>query len=177
MPRIYVSVGSNVHREINIRSAVRDLAHRFGTLVLSSVYESSAVGFEGADFLNMVVGFETHNTPSNVAGVLKDIEDAHGRDRTSPRFSDRTLDLDLLLYGNQVVREPGLSLPRDEIVAQAFVLAPLAEIAGEETHPVIGESYRKLWQSFDAGEPQLRRVQLDLGDLPDGTRLPAETPP
>lgn len=165
MPRIFVSVGSNVQREAHIRAAVRALAQRYGELVLSSVYDSRAVGFDGANFYNMVVGFETDESPWVVEETLKTLEAAHGRDRAAPRFSDRTLDLDLLLYGNRVVRESRLSLPRKEILEHAFVLAPLAEIAGEELHPVANRTYRELWRSFDARGQVLRRVDLGFGDV------------
>lgn len=168
MARIYVSVGSNVGREVHIRSAVRALAQRYGELVLSSVYESRPVGFEGPDFYNMVVGFETEEHPPAVARVLKIMEAECGRDRAAPRFSDRTLDLDLLLYGDRVVHEPRVSLPRSEIVEHAFVLAPLAEIAGEDVHPVANKTYRELWESFDDPGQELRRVELTLEDTAQG---------
>ncbi len=162
MPRVYVSVGSNVGRETHIRAAVRALARRYGKLVLSSVYESRPVGFDGPDFYNMVIGFDTEDDPLAVAGYLKDLEAEHGRDRAAPRFADRTLDLDPLLYGDRVVHEPRLSLPRTEIVEHAFVLAPLAEIAGEAVHPVLNRSYRELWQSFGVANQELRIVELPL---------------
>ena len=75
-----------------------------------------------------------------------------------------------MLYGDQVVREPGLSLPRSEIVEYAFVLAPLAEIAGQEIHPVANKTYRELWQSFDGRGQELRPVELRLDDAAQGAR-------
>ncbi len=160
MPRVYVSVGSNIGREVHIRAAVSALAQRYGELVLSSVYETRPVGFDGPDFYNMVVGFETEEHPLAIVGALKAVEVEHARDRAAPRFADRTLDLDLLLYGDRVVQEPRLSLPRSEIVEHAFVLAPLAELAGDEVHPVVHKTYRELWQSFDAPDQELWPVDL-----------------
>lgn len=168
MPRVYVSVGSNIGREAHIRAAVSALAHRYGELVLSSVYESRAVGFDGPDFYNMVVGFETEEEPLAIVGALKAVEAEHGRDRAAPRLADRTLDLDLLLHGDRVVHGPRLSLPRSEIVEHAFVLAPLAELAGEEVHPVIHKTYRELWQSFDAPGQEVRPVDLRFEDAAHG---------
>ena len=176
MPRVYVSVGSNIQREAHIRSAVRALSLRYGKLLFSSVYDSRSVGFDGPDFYNLVIGLETNDPPEAVADVLKALEVEHGRDRTGPRFSDRTLDLDLLLYGDSIMHKPGLSLPRAEILEQAFVLAPLAEIAGDEVHPVLHKTFRELWQSFDATGQELRRVALSLEEAP-GAGPVAEPPP
>ena len=176
MPRAYVSVGSNVERETHIRGAIRALAHRYGQLRLSSVYDSCAVGFDGANFYNMVVSFETAEPPVAVEAFLKALEAEHGRDRTAPRFSDRTLDLDLLLYGNLVVHEGRLALPRSEVLEQAFVLAPLAEIAGDEVHPIAGKPYRELWRSFDASGQEVRPVDLDLEDAGQGVDSRLELP-
>jgi 2-amino-4-hydroxy-6-hydroxymethyldihydropteridine diphosphokinase len=85
---------------------------------------------------------------------LRAIEEAHGRLRDGPKFSSRTLDIDLLTLGDQVVHAGKLELPRDEILKYAFVLRPLADVAPEERHPLVGRSYRELWQGFDqAAQP------------------------
>ncbi|GAB4295220.1 MAG: 2-amino-4-hydroxy-6-hydroxymethyldihydropteridine diphosphokinase [Thiohalomonadaceae bacterium] len=149
MARVYVSIGSNIEREQNIRAGVADLKARFGALLLSSVYESEAVGFAGDSFYNLVAGFDTTLTPQQVAAELRAIEEAHGRARNGPRFSSRTLDIDLLLYDDLVLHEGTLAIPRDEITKNAFVLWPLAEIAPQLTHPQAGVSYGALWEAFD----------------------------
>lgn len=149
MARVYVSIGSNIQREPNIRAGVADLKSRFGALILSSVYESEAVGFAGDSFYNLVAGFDTALTPQQVAAELRTIEEAHGRVRNGPRFSSRTLDIDLLLYDDLVLHEGKLEIPRDEITKNAFVLWPLAEIAPQLTHPQAGVSYGALWEAFD----------------------------
>jgi len=162
MAKIYISLGSNIDRESNTRAGVADLEQAFGELELSSVYESEAVGFEGDAFYNMVIACDTDLDVHAVNKVLSDIEDAHGRDRSGPRFSSRTLDLDLLLYDDLVIEEHGLSLPRDEILKNAFVLWPLAEIAAELVHPLAGDSYASLWSGLDKSRENLQPIDFEF---------------
>ena len=112
MARIYISLGSNIDRERHTRAGVQALRERFGDLILSSVYESEAVGFEGDAFYNMVIACDVDEGVHETNRILAEIEDAHGRDRSGPRFSSRTLDLDLLWYDDFVLDENGLKLPR-----------------------------------------------------------------
>ncbi len=163
MSEVYLSIGSNVDRDRRLREARRALAARFGGLVLSSVYESRAVGFVGDDFYNLVVGLETDLPVRRLLDALKDIEAACGRRRGSRRFAPRTMDIDLLLYGDRVVDEADLRLPRDEIDRHAFVLAPLAEIAGQRRHPVTGRTFGELWAAFPGDRDSLRIVDFDWG--------------
>lgn len=149
MPRVYISIGSNIERVANIRAGVAALRACFGNLVISSVYESQPVGFTGDDFYNLVVGFDTAQDVHDINTRLHDIEHHHGRVRNGQRFNSRTLDLDLLLYGDTVIHEHDLTLPRDEILRYAFVLCPLAEITGDEKHPQNGKRYAVLWDEFD----------------------------
>lgn len=149
MPRVYISIGSNIERVANIRAGVAALHACFGDLVTSSVYESQPVGFTGDNFYNLVVGFDTAQDVHAVNTHLHNIERDHGRIRNGQRFNSRTLDLDLLVYGHAVIHEPDLTLPRDEILRYAFVLCPLAEIAGEEKHPLNGMPYAALWHEFE----------------------------
>ncbi|OOG23033.1 2-amino-4-hydroxy-6-hydroxymethyldihydropteridine diphosphokinase [Thioalkalivibrio denitrificans] len=158
----YVSVGSNVDRERNILAAVRALDERFGRLVVSPVYETGAVGFEGDPFLNLIVGFDTDLPPEVVVDVLKSIERAQGRTLESNGFKPRTLDLDLILYGDRVLKTPKLELPRDEILRYAFVLGPLADIAPDLRHPVLDRTMEELWSDFDRDGQWLRRVEVAL---------------
>lgn len=160
MARVYVSVGTNIDRERNVRAALDALEAHYGSVQCSTIYETAAVGFDGDDFYNFVVGFDTGESPAEVAARLRAIEDANGRVRTGPRFSSRTLDLDLLLYDDLVLEEGRLQIPRDEIVHQAFVLAPLAEIAGERRHPLLGASFAQLWADFPKADLALRPVRL-----------------
>lgn len=159
MPRVWVSIGSNIDRERHIRAALQDLRALFGDLVVSPVYETQAVGFDGDAFLNLVIGFDTALPPRRLHGLMREIEARHGRERGGGKFAARTLDLDLLTYGDAVTDEGGKALPRAEILRYAFVLAPLADVAGDELHPQLGESYRALWDRYAADDRQgLRRL-------------------
>jgi 2-amino-4-hydroxy-6-hydroxymethyldihydropteridine diphosphokinase len=157
MAQVYVSIGSNIERERNIDGALRALAAAYGKLQQSSVYESAAVGFDSAPFYNLVVGFETEDSPQAVQETLHRIEDRQGRSRTAA-LAARTLDLDLLLYDDLVMQASKLVLPRDDIDRYAFVLGPLAEIAGERRHPVTGIRYADMWSDFDTTGQELQRV-------------------
>lgn len=152
MAQVYVSVGSNIDREPMVRSGIVALGNTFAKLAKSSVYESIAVGFEGDNFYNLVVGFEAQE-PHQVAQSLREIEQAHGRHRGEKKFAPRTLDLDLLLFGDEDLHEQGLDVPRAEITRYAFVLGPLAEIAPQELHPVIKKSYAQLWAEYCVNNP------------------------
>jgi 2-amino-4-hydroxy-6-hydroxymethyldihydropteridine diphosphokinase len=149
MPRVWISVGTNIERERHVRAALRELHRIFGELVVSPIYETPAVGFDGEPFLNLVVGVMTERRPGELHGFLREIEARQGRTRDGARFSSRTLDLDVLTYGDAVTTEGGKPLPRDEILRYAFVLAPLADVAPDERHPETGQRYADLWAGFE----------------------------
>jgi 2-amino-4-hydroxy-6-hydroxymethyldihydropteridine diphosphokinase len=157
MAQVYVSIGSNIERERNIESALQALAAAYGELRQSSVYESAAVGFDSAPFYNLVVAFQTEASPQSVQETLHRIENDQGRSRTAA-LAARTLDLDLLLYDDLVIQAGKLILPRSDIDHYAFVLGPLAEIAGEQRHPVTGIRYADMWSAFDTAGQELQRV-------------------
>ncbi|MEX2525232.1 MAG: 2-amino-4-hydroxy-6-hydroxymethyldihydropteridine diphosphokinase [Gammaproteobacteria bacterium] len=164
MPRVFVGIGSNIDREASIRIGVGVLRDLFGELLVSGVYESPAYGFDGDNFYNLVVAFETDLSPEALTRELHRIEDHLGRDRKTPRFSSRILDLDLLLYGDMIRHEEGLDIPREDILKYAFVLRPLAEIAGGMKHPESGETFESLWQAFERTDQELWPVQLTFDD-------------
>ncbi len=158
MPGVYVSVGSNLQRDENIHGGIRRLRQRFGRIIVSTVYQSPAIGFEGGDFYNLVVGLDTDLQPQELNAELRRIEAAQGRRRDEENVSSRTLDLDLLLYGDLVIDDGDLRIPRDDIERYAFVLAPLAEIAPQARHPVSGKTFSELWRQFDESSQPLEAV-------------------
>jgi len=149
MTRVYLSFGSNIDREHNIRSGLNRLAEHFPALTLSPVYESAAVGFAGASFLNLVVAMDTDLSVAALAELLRAIEADHGRTRGEKKFASRTLDIDILTYGDHVGVLDGVELPRDEILKHAFVLRPLADIAPDALHPALQKSYGQLLAEKD----------------------------
>lgn len=160
MAKVFVSVGSNVDREQHIALALDLLRARFGEIQQSSIYESASVGFDGDPFFNLVVAFDSDAEPRQIVSALHGIEGHCGRNRDEKRFGPRTMDLDLLLVGDRVMRDADIVLPHEEISSQAFVLRPLAEIAGERRHPVSGDTLAAMWARLDDAAP-LRRVNLD----------------
>jgi 2-amino-4-hydroxy-6-hydroxymethyldihydropteridine diphosphokinase len=154
----YISIGSNIDRERHIALGLQELEQIFGRLTISSVYESAPVGFVGDAFYNLVVGFGSTLDVKNVALKLREIEFAHGRLPDSKKFSARTLDLDLILYGDLILNHENLQLPRTDIERYAFVLEPLAEIAPTLLHPILQLSYAELWQKMPKGDLQQQRV-------------------
>jgi 2-amino-4-hydroxy-6-hydroxymethyldihydropteridine diphosphokinase len=158
MPSVFISVGSNIERSKNIGSALKALERQFGDLIVSSVYESEAVGFQGDPFFNLVVACDTKLSIREFADILSGIEAEHGRTQECKKFSSRTLDLDLLLYDKVILHEGKLKLPRDDILQYAFVLEPLAEIAPDLRHPVSGVRYADLWRDFDKRGLRQQRI-------------------
>ncbi len=158
MSRVFVSIGSNIDRDVRIRQAVAMLAEMFDNLSMSSVYETAAVGFSGDDFYNLVASFDTGMGVFDVADSLRLIEEQCGRNRGARRFAPRTMDIDLLLYDDMIINERGIHIPRDEILMYGFVLGPLSQIAGDKKHPVDGRSYRDLWSSFSGAGQAMKEV-------------------
>ncbi|MGI9228245.1 MAG: 2-amino-4-hydroxy-6-hydroxymethyldihydropteridine diphosphokinase [Gammaproteobacteria bacterium] len=161
MARVFVGVGSNVDRQRHIRAGVQALQTLFTNVQVSTIYQNAAVGFAGEDFYNLVVAFTTDEDVTATYYLLRGIEDAHGRDRKQPRFSPRTLDLDLLLYDDLVMHNDLFQIPRDDIDKYAFVLKPLAELAVDIAHPVSGKTFAALWEAFNQSGQELKPVQSD----------------
>jgi 2-amino-4-hydroxy-6-hydroxymethyldihydropteridine diphosphokinase len=144
MTQCYVSVGSNIDKAKNIEAGLNSLRIMFSELSVSPIYETAAVGFEGDDFYNLVVGFESDLSAHAVFQILRDLEFTHGRLSNSQKFSPRHLDLDLLLYGDEIIDDGILKLPRADIEKYAFVLQPLADIAPDLIHPIHQKTYRTM---------------------------------
>ncbi|NVK39872.1 MAG: 2-amino-4-hydroxy-6-hydroxymethyldihydropteridine diphosphokinase [Oceanospirillaceae bacterium] len=160
MAQVYVGIGSNIERERHVLAALDELADAFGELAISTVFESEAVGFDGSPFYNLVAGFETALSVGELSRTLKAIEDRNGRCRQGPKFSGRTLDIDILTYDALSGPVDGVELPRAEILKNAFVLQPLAEIAPDTLHPEKGLSYAELWQAYDKTKQSLWPVDF-----------------
>lgn len=161
MPRVFVSIGSNIDKEKNIRSAITAVERAYGPLDLSKVYETQAQGFVGDPFYNLVAAFVTDTPAGEVAAKLADIERHHERKRGADRFGPRTLDLDLLLYGDAIIHTDGIDVPRPEIRQYTFVLRPLAELAPELRHPETGQTLEKMWKGFNGPRAVLGATQFD----------------
>lgn len=158
MARVYISIGSNIEVAKNIPSSVKALSEHFGELDISNVYETKAVGFNGDDFHNLVVGFDTDESPLEISKVLKRIEADHDRTRGKEKFESRTLDLDQLLYGDLVMQMEGVNIPHPDILRYNFVLKPLAELAADAEHPEEDKTVSDLWQNFEeSGEMKVVR--------------------
>lgn len=161
MASVYLGVGSNIERERYITAGLDALQGLFGDFTLSSVYDSSAIGFDGQPFLNLVAAVETDLAVGELSRQLRHIEVEHGRPANATRFSARQLDIDILLYDDRVGVIEGVELPRGEILENAFVLCPLAELAPELRHPVLGEAYARLWQAYDKDAQSLQKVAFE----------------
>ena len=150
--QVYLSLGSNIDRTHNIRSGLDALEAAFGELEISPVYESEAVGFDGDAFYNLVVGIRTSMSVAELTACLKKMEKDHGRVRGEKKFASRTLDIDILTYGELTGDVDGVQLPRDEILKHAFVLKPLVDLAPDGVHPETGEAYQDILEraNFDS---------------------------
>jgi len=160
MTPVFLGLGSNVERERNLFLGLEALQKMFGELTLSPVYDSVAVGFDGDPFLNLVVAVQTELELIEMAQRLRQIETDFGRPPNAQRYSARHLDIDVLTFGDAVGVYSGIVLPREEILEQAFVLRPLAELAPNALHPARRVSYAQLWESFEENAGQLTEVEF-----------------
>jgi 2-amino-4-hydroxy-6-hydroxymethyldihydropteridine diphosphokinase len=161
MARVFLGLGSNIERERYISAGLDAMQRLFGDFEHSCVYDSAAIGFNGQAFLNMVIGVETVLGVGELAKALRLIEVEHGRSPNATRYSARQLDIDVLTYNDLVGMVEGVMLPRAEILENAFVLQPLAELAPGALHPETGTSYAELWAAYDKNSQQLSRVDFE----------------
>jgi len=160
MPDVFAAAGSNVHPERNLRTALDALAQIYAPLRISPAYRNKAVGFEGEDFINLVVGFTTDDAVHKLRRQLQQIETLCGRPAVAPKWAPRTMDLDILMYGQQLSSEPGLILPRPDLLKRAYMLKPMADIAPDVQHPTLHRSMRELWEAFDRDGHAMTPVEL-----------------
>jgi 2-amino-4-hydroxy-6-hydroxymethyldihydropteridine diphosphokinase len=180
MPEVYVAAGSNIAPGRHLGCAVAELTREFADVRFSPWYrnrpaaasagaagavgapgtagEESAVCSEGIDFVNLVAGFTTALSVREVQARLRAIEDRCGRARRVQAQLPPVLDLDLLLYGDLVSAEPGLNVPRPELLTRAYMLGPLAALAPQVMHPTAHLSIGELWQRFDRAAHPLERL-------------------
>ena len=159
MPAVYVAAGSNVEPRHHLALASRELCREFPGVRFSPWYQNKAVGFEGDDFINFVAGFDTVLPIEAVLSHLHAIETLCGRPRGAPRWAPRSMDLDLLLFGDQVRDEPKLKLPRPDLLKRAFMLGPLADLAPDLVHPTLKLTIAELWEQFDRAAHPLVKVE------------------
>jgi len=162
MARVYLGLGSNADPEENLKLGVTELRRRFCELEISRIYRSSAVGFAGADFLNLVVGLSCDESPSGIHAQIETIHRLAGRHRNTAKYSSRPLDIDLLLYGDQIINDPPIRVPRPDILEYGFVLRPLKELVPQLIHPETGQSLEAHWEAFDAERHHLTQVSIIL---------------
>lgn len=162
MAHIYVGLGSNIEPEKNLSLAVRELRQKYGDLEVSSVYRSAAVGFDGDDFLNLVVGFVSDDQPPEICDEIERLHDLVGRARGSDKWAARPLDIDLLLYDDRIIDERPVRVPRSDILQYSFVLRPLAELSPDLVHPVTGKTMLAHWNEFDETSHPLELVGIIL---------------
>ncbi len=161
MPEIaYLSLGSNIgDREKRLRDAIGRLDALGRVLSISSFYETEPVDFAAQGwFLNCAAAIETNETPQELMAALLNIEREMGRQRTQKK-GPRTIDIDLLLFGDKVIDSPGLTVPHPAMPRRRFVLEPLAEIAPEMRHPVLHKTARDFLDALPPGQV-VRRLPL-----------------
>lgn len=159
---VYLGLGSNIEPEKNLSLAVRELRNKYGELEVSSVYRSAALGFEGDDFLNLVVGLSSDDRPLEICKEIERLHNVAGRARGSQKWVARPLDIDLLLYNDEVIDDRPVRVPRSDVLEYSFVLRPLAELAPDLVHPVTGKTILAHWQEFDAASHPLELVGVIL---------------
>jgi len=160
MVAVYVAAGSNIEPERNLKRAHAEMQREFPGLRTSPAYRNPAFGFDGADFINLVVGFDTGLALQELIRKLHAIEELCGRPRRAPKWAPRAMDLDILLYGDCVLDEPGVRVPRADLTGKAYMLRPAAELAPDVRHPILGAPLKKLKQSFDQTGVRMEPVAL-----------------
>lgn len=162
MANVYLGLGSNISPEENLRIGIAELRRRYGDLQISTVYKSVALGFDGDDFLNVVVQLWSEETPHAMCEEIELIHNLAGRENRGSKWEARSLDIDILLYNDLIIDEPPVKVPRSDILKYSFVLRPLAELAPDLVHPVTGKTMLAHWQNFAASSHPLQVIGVDL---------------
>jgi 2-amino-4-hydroxy-6-hydroxymethyldihydropteridine diphosphokinase len=153
METAYLSLGSNLgDRAANLRAALAQLDEAGHLLAVSGLYETQPVDVPDQPwFLNCVAAIETDMTPRELLNLALRIEAEMGRLRMREK-GPRKIDIDVVLFGNRIVDEPGLKIPHPAMHLRRFVLEPLVEIAPEVRHPELGKSARKMLAALGGGQ-------------------------
>ncbi len=147
MTDVYLLLGANIgKREENILIAEERIAQRTGSIFKKSgVYETKSWGYESDHlFLNRTLGLKTEISPEDLLRSLKEIEKSIGREKSADVYEDRLIDIDILFYGNRILKLKHLIIPHPRLHLRRFTLVPLAEIAGDFIHPVLKENVNTL---------------------------------
>ncbi len=147
---VFVAAGSNLDAERNLATARAEILRTWPDAKFSRAYRNRAVGFEGPDFINWVVGFTTELPIDAVVTRLREIETQCGRPRAAPKWAPRSMDLDILLFDDWVVQHADYTLPRPDLVKRPYMLGPMAEIAPDVVHPTLRQTIGELWAAFDS---------------------------
>jgi 2-amino-4-hydroxy-6-hydroxymethyldihydropteridine diphosphokinase len=162
MTPVYVAAGSNVEPERNLARACEEIVHTWPGAIFSRAYTNKAVGFDGPDFINLVVGFHTAHPLDFVIARLRSIETHCGRPRYAPKWASRTMDLDVLLFGDLVEKTSDYTLPRPDLLKRPYMLGPMAEIAPRVKHPTAGRTIGELWAEFARDGHEMVPVEIAL---------------
>jgi len=156
----YLCLGSNINPEENIRFAMQRLQRDFSFIKTSNLYKTSAIGFDGDDFLNLAVSIKTSFRLGELLRYTDALEQEAGRVRVCRgHFDSRTLDVDVVMFGDLTGEHKGRQWPSEDIQDNAHVLLPMSEIAGNRTHPSLGVNFNQLWKEFDNTEQCLKQVK------------------
>ncbi len=160
MTKVFVAAGSNVEPEKNLASACAQIVRNWPDAFFSRAYRNAAVGFDGPEFINLVLGFSTAQPLDAVIAQLRDIETQCGRPRLAPKWASRSMDLDVLLFGDRVEKTAEYTLPRPDLLKRPYMLGPMAEIAPEVVHPTVGKAIGVLWNEFDRDGHEMVPVEF-----------------
>ena len=160
--KIFVGIGSNIDREKNIKSCIEILKDLYDNILISPVYETEAMGFNGPNFYNLVLSFETEENVYDLKNGLNQIENNHGRHFNETKFSSRTLDIDILYYDDLILSDDKVQIPRKEICEYDFVLKPLVDLVPDFIHPIRNISHKEMLSNIKIKKQIISTINMDL---------------